>query len=400
MPAVLIVAGEPSGDELAAELVVAARAIAPDVVFLGATGPALEEAGAQRVVPTSDLSVMGLFEVVRALPTAWRALKMLERAAMEREVVGAVLVDSPDFNLRLARRLSRGGIPVVQYVGPTVWAWRRGRIRILERHVRRLLVTLPFEPRVYAGTGIEAVYVGNPARDRIPDDPEPRRDVARRLGLDPERPWVAIAPGSRAVELARMGPLLAAAAARIRAARPDVELVAPVARGASAAALARVLAEGPMLRLVEAGRLDVLAHCAAGLATSGTVSLELALLGVPHVVAYRTSTATYALARFLVDVEHIALPNLIAGRRLVPEFVQGAATPAALADPVLTWLADPAAAQAVRQGLAEVAAAVGPPGAGSRAARSALAALGLTGRPTSGDLAFDPTTISPDEETG
>lgn len=375
MPEILIVAGEPSGDAIAAELVRAAREVAPEARFFGATGPELEAAGAERVVATSDLSVMGFLEVVGRLPAIRRAMNHLAEIAEEREPAGAILVDSPDFNLRLAKRLDRRGVPAVQYVAPTVWAWRAGRVRTIRRHVRRLLVTLPFEPAVYEGTGVDAVYVGNPAADRVAGSRPGKAAVAARLGGRADAPWVGLVPGSRAAEIERMGPLLAAAAARLREVEPALELIVPVAPGVEAATVARSLAGGPTVRLVAERRLEALGACDAAIATSGTVSLELALLGVPHAVAYRTSAVSWAIARALVDLDHVALPNLIAGRTVVPEYLQTAATPDALAAPVATWLAEPASREAVAAGLAEVAAAVGPAGTARRAARAAFAAL-------------------------
>lgn len=375
MPEILIVAGEPSGDALAAELVEAARGVVPGIGFFGATGPRLEAAGAERVVPTSDLSVMGFLEVVGRLPAIRGAMNRLVEAAEARRPAGAVLVDSPDFNLRLAKRLARRDVPVVQYVAPTVWAWRAGRVKTIRRHVRRLLVTLPFEPEVYEGTGVDAVYVGNPAADRIPETIPSKTDVASKVGTDAGVPWVALVPGSREAELERMGPLLAAAATRLREAEPSVEFIVPVAPGVAAAAVAEALAGGPAVRLVGERRLEALGACDAAIATSGTVSLELALLGVPHAVAYRASAVSWAIARALVTLDHVALPNLIAGRSVVPEYLQSAATPEAIAAPVVTWLAEPAARAAVAAGLAEVAAAVGPAGTARRAAGAALEAL-------------------------
>ena len=369
-------AGEPSGDALGAELVRAIRAVRPGTSFFGATGPELDSAVVERVVDTRELSVMGLFEVLERLPAAWRALARLEEAASDRPADGAILIDSPDFNLRLAGRLSGRAIPVVQYVSPTVWAWRPGRVRAIERSVRRLLVTLPFETAFYEKTRVDAVYVGNPAVDRLPVRPASRAEVAARLGLPEEAPWVAIVPGSRAGELARVAPALAAAAARVAAAVPEAAFLAPVAPGLRAGEVAHALSGGPPVALVAENRLECLGHAAAALATSGTASLELALLGVPHVVAYRASPATYAAARLLVDTDWIALPNLIAGATVVPEFVQRL-EPAALAAPVITWLGDSAARAEVVEGLAGVRAALGPPGVAARAAAAALEALGL-----------------------
>ncbi len=369
-------AGEPSGDALGAELVRAALGIRPTLSLFGATGPELESAGVERVVDTRELSVMGLIEVIERLPAAWRALAKLEEAAADRPAEGANQIDSPDNNLSLAGRLTGRGIPVVQYVSPTVWAWRPGRVRALERSVRRLLLTLPFEVAFYEDTGVDAVYVGNPALDRLPDRPAPRAEVAPRLALPEEAPWVAIVPGSRRGELERVAPALAAAAARVAAAVPEAVFLAPVAPGLEPAEVSRALAAGPPVTLVAEGRLEALGHAAAALATSGTASLELALLGVPHVVAYRAAPATYAAARLLVDTDWIALPNLIAGATVVPEFVQRL-DPAALAAPVVTWLTDPDARAEVVEGLAGVRAALGPPGVAARAATAALEALGM-----------------------
>ena len=377
MPDVLIVAGEPSGDALAGELVRAAGELRPDVRFFGVTGPELEAAGAERVLPTSTLSAMGLTEVVGKVPAALAALSTLERAAEERTVAGAVLVDAPDFNLRLARRLARRGIPVVEYVAPTVWAWRRGRIRAVRRAVRRLLVTLPFEVETYREAGVDAVYVGHPAADRIPRPLPSRAEVAARAGLSPDRPWVALLPGSRAAELDRLGGAFAAVAARIAAHVPDAAFPVPVAPGVDPGRVADALSGGPPVALLQHGRHEVLAHCVAAVAASGTASLELALLGVPHVVAYRVSALTWRAARLMVRVRHVALPNLIAGKAIVPEFLQGAVRTPAIAGPVLTWLADERARAEVVRELTRVRDAIGPPGVAGRAARETLDALGL-----------------------
>jgi len=374
---VLVVAGEPSGDEIAASIVGAAAGLAPGVRFFGATGLALDAAGAERVVATRDLSVMGLAEVLTTLPTAIRALGVLVDEAEARGAVGAILVDAPDFNLRLAGRLARRGIPVVQVVSPTVWAWRESRIRTLERTVRRLLVTLPFEERLYDGTAVDATYVGHPAVDRIAADPPPREGIAERLGIDPARPWVAVLPGSRTGELDRTAPVLGRAMARIRSRHPAVEAVVPVAPGLDPGEVEAALAAARPVCLVTEDRMEALARCDAAMATSGTASLELALLGVPHVVAYVMNPLTYRVARLLVDVDHIALPNLVAGRTVVPEYIQSRATPGAVAAPVETWLADEGARRAVAEGLACVGETLGPPGFGDRAAAAALESLGI-----------------------
>jgi len=377
IPDILITAGEPSGDALAAELVEAARDLVPGARFFGMTGPSLEAAGAERVVATSEIAAMGIAEVVGRIPAARRALAALEEEAVRRGAAGAILVDAPDFNLRLAVRLARRGIPVVQVVSPTVWAWRKGRIKTLARAVRRLVVTLPFEVDVYRGTGVDAVYVGNPVMDRVPAEPPRRVEVAEAIGAVAAAPWLALLPGSREAELARIGPVVAAAARLVREAVPNVELVAPVAPGVDPALVEDALAGAPPIHLVTERRFEALALCEAGIVKSGTGSLELAALGVPHVVAWAGAPLTWWVGKLLVRAEHVALPNLIAGRRVVPEFLQGAARPAAVAAPVVKWLTDPGAWADVSSALTRVREALGPPGFAPRAARAAIDALGI-----------------------
>ncbi len=377
MAQVLIVAGEPSGDAIGAELVDAVRNMESSIRFFGATGPALEAAGAKRVVATRELTTIGLTEVLPRLPAIRRAMKRLERAAVDQQTIGAVLIDSPDFNLRLARKLNRRSIPVVQYVSPTVWGWRPGRVSALEKSVRRLLLTLPFEAEFYRDSRVDAVYVGHPALDRTPADLGTRESVAARLGLNASRRWVALLPGSRSGELHRMGSLLAESAARIRQRIPDIEIVTMVAPGLDPSAVASALAGVAGLKLVETDRHVALGHCDAAIVTSGTVSLELAMLGVPHVVAYRLSHVTFAIAKRMARVRWIALPNLIAGRAIVPELIQRDAQPHRLAQPVIEWLEDDHARAAIRDELRGVSQALGPPGVAERAARAALSVFGI-----------------------
>jgi lipid-A-disaccharide synthase len=374
---VLIVAGEPSGDAIGAELVDAARKMEPSMCFFGATGPALEAAGAKRVVATRELTTMGLTEVLPRLPAIRRAMKRLERAAADHRTIGAVLIDSPDFNLRLARKLDRRSIPVVQYVSPSVWGWRPGRVSAIEKSVRRVLLTLPFEAEFYRDSCVDAVYVGHPALDRIPADVGDRQAVAVRLGLNASHRWVALLPGSRSGELDRMGPLLAESAARIRRRIPDIEFMTMVAPGLDPSAVASALAGVSGLKLVETDRHVALGHCDAAIVTSGTVSLELAILGVPHVVAYRLSHITFAIARRMARVRWIALPNLIAGRVIVPELIQRDAEPHRLAQPVIEWLEDDHAAATIREELRTVSQTLGPAGVAERAARAALSGFGI-----------------------
>lgn len=355
----------------------AAGKIAPGTHFFGMTGSALEAAGAERVADSESIAAMGITEVVGRIPAARRALDLLAEEAARRGAVGAILVDAPDFNLRLAARLSARGIPVVQVVSPTVWAWRKGRVRTIARHVRRLVLTLPFEVEVYRGTGVDAVYAGNPVMDRVPSIPPARAEVANAIGAVAAAPWVALLAGSRAAELARIGPILARTARLVREAVPTVEFVAPVAPGVDPARVETALAEAPPVRLVTDRRFEALALCEAGIVKSGTGSLEMAALGVPHVLAWAGARLTWWVGRNVARVKFVGLPNLIAGRQVVPEFLQGAARPERIAPPIVTWLTNPDARAEAAGELALVRDALGPPGFAHRAARAALEALGV-----------------------
>lgn len=334
------------------------------------------EAEGLEVLVAADRSVVGLTEAIRHLPASRRALGRLRAAARERRPDLAVLIDYADFHQVLAGALAAEGIPAVQYVSPQVWAWRRGRVRTLARRLVAVLTLLPFETEVYAREGLPALHVGHPVLDRA--TAAPGRDAARRrLGLDGGGPVVALLPGSRPGELARHVPPFAAAAGRVREAVPGTVFVLPLAPALPRKDLDALLSAsgGPPVRVVEGGALECLVAADAALVASGTATLEAAVLGVPHVVCYRVSLPTWVAARLLVrGVRHIGMPNLLAGREVVPEAVQRL-DPARLADPVVEWLRDPGAAEATRAGLAAVRASLGPPGASRRAAEAVAAML-------------------------
>lgn len=392
----LVVAVEASGDLHAAAVLRELKALRPGVRAFGAAGPLLRAEGCEALVRAEELSVMGIAEVIPALPRILRALATLAEAARLRRPAAALLVDSPDFNLRLAKRLRPLGIPVVEFIGPTVWAWRAGRVRQIARDVARMLVILPFEPAFYAARGVRAVYVGNPVADRhraeLPqaaggDAPaagqgweEQRRARRARLGFDPGRPLVALLPGSRRQELARLWPVLLETARLLRARRGDLQLAVPVAPGVDRAALeARAREAGVQpLRLLDGQAPELLAACDAAAVASGTATLEAALAMAPQVVIYKTSWLTWLVGRLLVRVRHVGLINLLAGRGLAPELLQRACTPAAIVAELEPLLDDPAARARQLEGLREVRAALlpaGAPPAARRAAEELLAVL-------------------------
>jgi lipid-A-disaccharide synthase len=364
---VFISAGEPSGDQHAAALIAALRRAAPDVAVEGVGGPHLAAAGARLLARIEDLTVMGFVEVARKLPAHWRLLRRIKRRLRDGDIRLVVLVDYPGFHLRIAAAAHRAGVPVLYYIAPQLWAWGERRVHQMARTVSRLAVILPFEERFFTERGVATTFVGHPLMDRAPLAPRDR--VQRELGLDPARPVLGLFPGSRHQEVVRLWPAFRAAAGLVRRERPEVQVVVAATQGAEypAAGDIRVVAGRPR---------ECFAAADAALCKSGTSTLEAAVAGTPLVVAYRMHPLSYLLARRLVRVPWIGMVNLVAGRQVAPELIQGAVTPSALAGAVLPLL-DPASPvrQAQVEGLREVCRLLGHPGAADRAAALARALL-------------------------
>jgi lipid-A-disaccharide synthase len=338
------VAGESSGDQLGAALIDALRARVPRLECFGVAGPRMIAAGCEAWANAEELAVMGLAEVLRHLPRLLR----LRRRLVERFVAARpqvfVGIDAPEFNLGLAARLKARGICTVQYVSPQVWAWRQGRVRTIGRACDLVLCLLPFETSFYESHGVRAVFVGHPLADQIALDTD--RGAARRaLQIPEDAKVIAILPGSRVSEVARLGEDFAGAAAWIAAQRPAVEFIAPMATRAVREVFERQAAGAlPRIRLTDGRAREALAACNVALVASGTATLETLLSQRPMVVAYRLSAATVFVARRLALVKspYMALPNLLAGRPLVPEFFQDEVTAQALGSALLRELDDPA----------------------------------------------------------
>jgi lipid-A-disaccharide synthase len=368
---VLISAGDASGELHAAALVEELRRRHPGVRMLGLGGPAMEKAGVEVVVPQRELAVGLGVEVLRDLHRIVSAWRRMTRALAEAKPDLVILVDSPDFNLPFAKRAKRAGVPVLYYVSPQVWAWRRGRVRKIAERVDRLAVIFPFEPAVYEGTGLAVEFVGHPLVDRLA--PLADRAAARRaLGLDPERPLALLLPGSRRNEVRTTLPLQLAAAAALHARDPRVGFLVAVAPSIARSAIDEGIARSRLpalldLTVIEGRTHEAIRAADVALAKPGTVTLEVALLGTPLVVTTRVNRFTAFLMRRLVRVPSYTMPNLIAGRAVVPELLQEDADPARIAEALLALLAGPA-----REGqlaaLAEVRAALGGGGAAARAA--------------------------------
>jgi lipid-A-disaccharide synthase len=362
---VLVSCGEPSGDLYAGDLVRHLRDLA-DIEVFGLGGDRLEAEGGRLLAHVRDLAVVGLLEVLRHI----RRLRAVFRSVLEeveREPPGvAVLVDYADFNLRLARELRRRGVPVVYYVSPQVWAWRPGRIRAIRESVAHMVVIFPFEEQLYRERGVPVTFVGHPLVDLV-RPAEDRASFLAAQGLDPARPVVAVLPGSRPQEVRHNLRPMAGALRLLRARRADLQLALAVAPSLDPALFERELAGLPVARV--AGRTHALLGAAsAGIVASGTATVEAALMDLPMVVVYRLSPLTYTLGRPLVRVPHYAMANLIAGREVVKELIQSDFRPESVTREVLALLEDPGRRDRVRQGLAEVRARLGPPGASARAA--------------------------------
>jgi lipid-A-disaccharide synthase len=372
---ILVVAGEASGDVLGGDLLHALRARRPELHAFGMGGPRLAEAGLEQLFDASEIAVVGITEVLPRLPRIWHIFRALHRAAARRRPALAVLVDAPDFNLRLAHKLHRLGIPVVFYVSPTVWAWRRGRVKHIARDVERMLCILPFEEAFYRPYGVKAVYVGNPVAARLPAPSEPG-PFRRALGLDAGRPTLAVLPGSRAGELRRCLVPLAESAALVAKEHPGLQVVVPLAPGVDGARVSAAFRALGLEPVLVAGRAaEVVGASDVALVTSGTAALEAGLMLRPLVVVYRVSALSALLARLLVRVSFVSLVNLLAGRSVIPELLQGALTPANVLREVRRVWDEGPERQAMVAGLREVKALLGQANASERAATQVLEVL-------------------------
>lgn len=370
---VFFVAGEPSGDLQAARLADALARRDPGLVLCGVGGPAMREAGVATAIDIGELSVMGVAEVVGALARVRRIYRrILAEMDSSRRPDLLVLVDFPEFNLLLARAARRRGIPVLYYVSPQVWAWRRGRVRKIRARVDAMVVLFPFEEEFYAAHGVPARFFGHPLAEAVKPS-RPASETRARHGLPTDAPLVALLPGSRVKEVDRHLPLMLDAARRLA---PRTRFAIARAPGIDRARLQRAAAEvGVDVAIVEDDTYNLLAAADAAAVASGTATVETALLGCPHVVVYKTSALTYVVARALVRTRYIGMPNIILDAPVVPELIQNRATPVALAAELRRFLDDAAYASSVRERLAGVRDALVRPGAADRAAAYALELL-------------------------
>jgi lipid-A-disaccharide synthase len=395
-PQLLVVAGEASGDMHGARLLTELRRLVPGVAAFGLGGSELRDAGLEAVADSSEVAVVGIVEVLKVLPRIREVFAALLAEVDRRRPRAAVLIDFPDFNLRLARQLKRRGIPVIYYISPQVWAWRRGRVKTIARRVDAMLVLFPFEVDFYRRSGVQAVHVGHPLVDEVPQlasawetgEPGEPGGPAEGGGLGlpggvagPVR--LALLPGSRRGEIEALLPVMLAAVERLAAeVAVEVALIrAPTIpeallaghlerfRGRSGGATGERGSADFAVRVVSLDRFAVIAAAHLALCASGTATLEVGLLGTPMIVLYKLARWTYVLARLLVRLPNFALVNLVLGREVVPELLQGEAEPERIAAEALRLLRDRDARARLRTGLADLRPRLGEGGASLRAAR-------------------------------
>jgi lipid-A-disaccharide synthase len=362
---ILISAGEASGDMYAARLAAALRARA-DVQLFGMGGPRMREAGVEIVADCSEVALVGIVEIAKKYPALRRVFKRLVDESAGRKPRLAILTDFPGFHLRLARKLKAQRVPCVYFVCPQFWAWRPWRANLVRRRFARGLCIFPFEEEWYRSRGVQADFIGHPLVGNVAAT-RTRAQFAAAYNLDAAKPIVTLLPGSRSGEIAHHMPTLMQAC-RLVQKNHDVQFVLALAPGAQRSQIAPYLASGTRLQVVEDSTYDALAAADLSIVSSGTATVEAALLDAPMIVIYRLAPLTAVIARCLVRTPMFAMVNLIAGKRVVPELVQEDFTPERVASEVARLLDSPEARAEMRKGLAEVREKLGPPGAVERAA--------------------------------
>ena len=368
-PEILISAGEASSDMYAARLATALQARTGARLF-GMGGKRMAEAGVELIADYHQVAVVGISEVLHKIPTVVGVQRKIASEAVRRRAALAILVDSPGTHLGVARRLKNNGIRVGYFIGPQVWAWRPGRVRVVKRLVERMVVIFPFEEEIYREAGVPVDFVGHPLVDVVKASMS-RTEFAARHGLDAGRPIVALLPGSRRSEIERHYPLIMEACERLSReaqTRGGIQFVLAAAPALGTELFASYVRPGVSVTRVEGATYDALGAADCAIVASGTATVEAALLGTPMVVVYRVSPTSAFVLRRMVRSPFIAMVNLIAGRRVVPELIQDQFTSAAVEQEVRTLLESPAARDELKAGLAEVRAKLGPGGAIERAA--------------------------------
>lgn len=372
---ILLVAGEASGDLHGSHLVEAIQSADPKIQFLGVGGEGLKRAGMKLLYPSQSLSVVGITEVFFKLGVILKALRGLKKAIDRERPDLVVLIDFPDFNLRLAKIAHRRGIPILYYVSPQVWAWRPNRIKLIARLVKKMVVLFSFEVPLYEAAGVDVEWVGHPLLDTV--RPALSKEKAlRQFSLDPKRRIVGLLPGSRMREVERLLPPLLASAHLLQKGSPDLQFVIPLAPGIPKATLSPWMKNVSVpVTVVEGFTYDVMNLSELLIVASGTATLEGAILGKPMIIIYKVSLPSFLIARSMIRVDHIGLVNLVAEKEIAPELIQKDVNPKRIADEAFRILRDPILSRKMVESMNEVRQKLGEPGASGRAAHIVLTLL-------------------------
>lgn len=356
-PKIFISAGEASGEHYAAQLIPAIRKLSPDAEFFGLGGQRMEALGFRRIVRAEDVAVMGITEIIRHIPRIYGEYRKLKASIAAERPDAAILIDFPDVNLSLARTLHDLGIPVIYFVSPQLWAWKKYRIHRVRRYVDRMLVIFPFEESFYREHGVKADFVGHPLAE-MPRPSISRNEFADQYCIDSSKPWIGLLPGSRFKEIRLNLPEMIEAASQLH---EPCEFLLPLAPTLTPGHIDQVRtmlpSEGPRITLVNDARA-ALHHARASVVASGTATVEAALIGNPFIVVYRVSKVTYSVARRVVKVPYVAMVNLIAGREVVPELIQSDFTAPNVVLHLQNLLHDEATRSRMQSDLAQVAASL------------------------------------------
>lgn len=380
----MIVAGEASGDKHGAHLVEAMRTLRPDLrlEFFGAGGDEMRAAGVETIVDVRELAIMGALEIAAALPKFLRVFKQLREAAQQRHPDAVILIDWPEFNLRLAKKLKRDGQRIFYYISPQVWAWRSYRVNAIKRDVERMLVILPFEQDYYQKAGVKVEYVGHPLLDSVRVTAS-RAEFCSRHKLDPERPIVAMLPGSRRKEVAYILPPMIEAARELQQTRPDLQIVIALAPTIAQEQIELITSQYQLPSnslLITNDTYNAIAAAELAIVASGTATLETAIIGTPLIVVYKASALNWRIFWPLINVPFVGMPNLIAGREIAPELLQDSLTGSKLAACIAEFVNDEARLIQARRDLEEVKNKLGECEASRRAAQCLLESLSISGQ--------------------
>ena len=368
MKKILIIAGEASGDLHGSNLVKAMKEQDPSVVFYGVGSRNMRDAGVSMLADASEISVVGATEVLTHIGAICRVYTKLKRFLREERPDLLILIDFPDFNILTGKAARKLGVPILYYISPQVWAWRKGRVNTLAKLVTAMMVVFPFEVDLYRDAGVDVRFVGHPLAD-IVMSAYTREGSRAFLGIARDRRTIALLPGSRTKEIMHLLPDMLKAAAILSGRFPDVQFVLPVAPTLAHGLVERYVAEsGVPVRIIDGKVYDVLRASDAAIVTSGTATLETGLMAIPMVIVYRISRLSYLIGRMFIHVKHIGLVNIVAGRTIVPELIQNDVTPEKIAGAIGTLLADPGKYEQVENDLRQVRVKLGEGGASSRAA--------------------------------